>query len=144
MQIDSRQAPGGFREGNYELDQGFTICSSMLGWTWVGKPEVGKRSESNLERRKGLVVEKQWCHAFGQDLTTSGACDSDREASRRRRRKARDGGERRQVACAVHHQHTQHTDWTLLCVIVMCSTRSTSSSSPARQSPDMWPGVCTS
>ena len=55
----TRQAPAGLREGNYESDQEFTICNCLLGWTWAGKPEVGKRSESNLERRKGGVVEKQ-------------------------------------------------------------------------------------
>ena len=56
MQLDFRQAPAGLREGNYELDQGFMICNSLLVWTWAGKPEVGKRSESNLERRKGELL----------------------------------------------------------------------------------------
>ena len=88
MQLDFRQAPAGLREGNYESDQEFTICNCLLGWTWAGKSELGKRSESNLERRKGGVVEKQWYHVFGQDLTTSGACDSGTEGSRLRRRKA--------------------------------------------------------
>ena len=55
----TRQAPAGLREGNYESDQELTICNSLLGWTWAGKSELGKRSESNLERRKGGVVEKQ-------------------------------------------------------------------------------------
>ena len=108
----------------------------------VGLGQESQRWEKDLKAisrgEKGeLLRNNDIMRSFGQDLTTSAACDSDREASRRRRRKARDGGERRQVACAVHHQHTQHTDRTLLCVIVMCSTRSTSISSPARQSPDM-------
>ena len=89
---------------------------------WVGAPWLQQHSESppfwdtlNVWTPSPIVQLIQWYHAFGQDLTTWGACDSDREASRRRRRKA--GMEGKGAKLPVLFTTSTHSTQTELCCV---------------------------